>query len=234
MNQSSNSDTPSAAEIEAFGRVLGALRTMLDDKGCEWHRAQTHESLTRYLVEEAAEVVDAIDRCGDAATVAEELGDVLYQVLFHAEIAGRDREGYDLERILNALADKLVRRHPHVFSDRGHMTVAELDAEWEHLKENAAGRERGSRGVFEGVPAAMPTLAKAVKMVDRLRRAGVEEMVRGARDEAQQASATATADERAVGRELLEVIQRSVARGVDADRALRVALIELESQTVKE
>ena len=133
--------------------------------GCAWHEVQTHESLIPFLIEETAEFIDAIERGLPASEVAEELGDVLYQVLFHAAIAERDGEGYDLNSVASRLSAKLQARHPHVFGDRGYMTVDELNAEWERLKEDAAGERRGSRGALDGIPAGMPTLARSAKAV---------------------------------------------------------------------
>ncbi|MFT4231652.1 MAG: MazG nucleotide pyrophosphohydrolase domain-containing protein [Leucobacter sp.] len=165
----------SEAGAAALARVLDTVRTMVSPGGCAWHAAQTHESLTRYLVEETAEFIDAVERGLPADEVRSELGDVLYQVLFHAAIAERDGEGYDLAAVAGALDEKLVARHPHVFGDRGYMSVEELNAEWERLKEDAVGEDRGSRGPLDGIPAGMPTLARAAKVVDRLRRAGLLE-----------------------------------------------------------
>lgn len=149
------------------------VRRMVASEGCAWHAVQTHESLVPYLIEETAEFIDAVESGAPAAEIAGELGDVLYQVLFHAAIAQRDAEGYDLELIDEMLTAKLIARHPHVFGDRGYMSVEELNAEWERLKEAAVGAARGSRGVLEGIPASMPTLARAAKVVERLKRAGL-------------------------------------------------------------
>ena len=152
--------------------VRETVRRLAAPDGCAWHGVQTHESLTPFLVEEAAEFIDAIERGLPAEEVAGELGDVLYQVLFHAAIAERDGEGYDLDAIAEALNEKLIARHPHVFGDRGYMSVEELHAEWERLKEDAAGERRGSRSALAGIPAGMPTLARAAKVIERLKRAG--------------------------------------------------------------
>lgn len=183
---------------------------MSAEGGCAWHEAQTHESLTKYLIEETYEFVDAIES-GRAANVAEELGDVLYQVLFHAAISERDGEGYDLDTVGEALADKLIARHPHVFGDLGYMTEAELNAEWEHLKEAAEGAERGSRHPLEGVPTHMAPLAKAAKVVERLKRA-----------ELLQPQGT-TISEEALGDAMIALVLQANANGIDPDRALRLA-----------
>lgn len=196
------------------------VRTMVDPGGCAWHAIQTHESLTKFLVEEAAECIDAIDRGLPPTEVSGELGDVLYQVVFHAALAERDGEGYDLNTIALDLDQKLRARHPHVFGDRGYMTVDELNDEWERLKEDAAGKRRGSRGVLDGIPAGMPTLARAAKVVDRLCRAGITATPAADED-------PHTASEKQIGDELLAVVQRAYLAGVDPDRALRLAVNRL-------
>lgn len=195
-------------------RLRDVVRRMVQPGGCAWHEVQTHASLTKFLVEESAEVIDAIDRDLRPDEVAGELGDVLYQVMFHAAIAERDGEGYDIDSVADRLADKLIARHPHVFGDRGYMSVDELHDEWERLKEQAAGADRGSREVLAGIPRGMPTLAKAAKVVDRLARAGQAELP----------AEPHMATEAEIGETLLEVVKRANAAGIDPDRALRLAL----------
>lgn len=191
-------------------RASEVVRHMVNPGGCAWHEAQTHASLTRYLIEETYEFVEAVEQ-GSPEDMAEELGDVLYQVLFHAAIGARDGEGFDLDSVGEALADKLIARHPHVFGDRGYMSEAELNAEWEHLKEAAQGDPHGSRQPLEGIPERMETLARAAKVIERLKRAGrlVPE------------GDPITEDD--LGDELLRLIERANANGLDPDRALRKA-----------
>jgi uncharacterized protein YabN with tetrapyrrole methylase and pyrophosphatase domain len=207
-------------EQSQFKRVQSVMTRLLRE--CPWHAEQTHESLTRYLTEEAAEFIDAVGT-DDAA---QELGDVLYQVLFHIAIAERDGDGYDLESVSETLANKLIARHPHVFSDSGYMSVSELNAQWEHLKEAAAGQQRGSRGVLEGIPQAMPTLAKATKVVNRLRRAQHKSVPQGLGEKL--AAANFTEHEIATAIQLLEIIDDADSRGLSPDYLLRRALIEIE------
>lgn len=186
---------------------------MVKPDGCAWHEAQTHESLTRYLIEETYELIEAIDNHAPAAEMISELADVLYQVLFHAAIAERDAEGYDLDTVADALSKKLIARHPHVFGGRGHMTLEELEAEWEHLKEEATGSERGSRHPLQGIPAGLPALARATKTVDRLARAKKLNLTAG----------KAPVNEAQIGQGLLAIVKDAVANGIDPDIALRKA-----------
>lgn len=221
---------------DPLGRAREVVRRMVSPGGCAWHEAQTHETLTPFLVEEGAEFIDAIERGLPAEEVRSELGDVLYQVLFHAAIAERDGEGYDLDSVAGALADKLIARHPHVFGDRGPMTVEELHDEWERLKEDAAGEERGSRGVLEGIPAGMPTLARAAKVVERLKRARlIDPGDAVGRIDDPLAAAIGPDEQRlaelAIGDSMLALVTRANAAGVDPDRALRLAVDRLAERT---
>ena len=196
--------------------VRATMRRLAWPDGCAWHGVQTHASLMPYLIEETAEFIDAVERGLPADDVAAELGDVLYQVLFHAAIAERDGEGYDFDAVAARLNDKLIARHPHVFGDRGYMSVDELNAEWERLKEDAAGERRGSRSALEGIPVGMPTLARAAKVVERLKRAGQLDPVAETRDQP-------ALDEQQLGAAILDLVVRANAQGLDADRALRQA-----------
>ena len=211
-----HSETPANATnvVDALLAAYETVRTMVHTGGCAWHADQTHASLTPFLIEETAEFIDAIERDLPAAEVASELGDVLYQVLFHSVLAERDGEGYDLAAVAAGLNAKLIARHPHVFADRGYMSVDELNAEWERLKEDAAGEARGSRGALEGIPAGMPTLARSAKVIERLKRAGALDAGGSAPSERSEAE---------IGADLLALVREANRAGVDPDRALRIA-----------
>lgn len=213
---------------EQIERVYQTVRRMVSPDGCAWHEVQTHESLTPFLVEETAEFIDAVERELPAEEINSELGDVLYQVLFHAAIAERDGEGYDLETVANTLNEKLIARHPHVFGDRGYMTVEELHAEWERLKEDAAGEERGSRGPLDGIPAGMPTLARAAKVLERLKRARLIDPAAELED------AQASATEEQLGDAMLAIVTQANVAGVDPDRALRMAVDRMAARVMRE
>lgn len=221
-----NTGGAEGSKLSGIESARETVRRMAAPGGCAWHEVQTHESLIPFLIEETAEFVDAVERGLPAEEVAGELGDVLYQVLFHAAIAEREGEGYDLNSVGARLSEKLQARHPHVFGDRGYMTVDELNAEWERLKEDAAGERRGSRGALDGIPAGMPTLARSAKVVERLKRAKLLEvdaplaLEQGA--DSSQASASSTSEE-AIGGEILALVIKANAAGVDPDRALRLA-----------
>jgi len=209
------------------------VRRMLSSGGCAWHAVQTHESLIPFLIEETAEFVDAVERGLPADEVAGELGDLLYQVIFHAAIAERDGEGYDLDIVAERLNEKLIARHPHVFGDRGYLSVEELHAEWERLKEDAAGEPRGSRGALDGIPVGMPTLARAAKVVERLKRAKLLGANAPGADAAPRSRRAASRedDERRIGDALLALVVEANAADVDPDRALRLATARLADRS---
>lgn len=129
---------------------------------CPWTSEQTHESLRPYLLEEAHEVLEALDS-GDGEHLREELGDLLMQIVFHARVAA-DGEGWDIDDVAAGITDKLVRRSPHVFAGGEARTAADVDAAWQAIKSTEKRRER----VDDGIPATLPALARAQKIVERL------------------------------------------------------------------
>jgi MazG family protein len=144
------------------------------DGGCPWDLEQTPETLARYAIEEAYEVEDAVRR-GDTGALVDELGDLLLQVVFHAQLAA-ERGAFRFEDVVEALVDKLVRRHPHVFADAKIESAAEQSEAWEALKTaeraDRAARQGGTAGALEGVPLALPALLRASKLVGRAAREG--------------------------------------------------------------
>jgi MazG family protein len=141
---------PAGGELLRLVDVMGRLRD--PDHGCPWDLEQDHATLRRYLVEETYELLHAIEEQDDTE-LQEELGDVLLQVVFHAQIA-RDRDAFTIDDVARGIADKLVRRHPHVFADGDARTAAEVQENWDRLK----GEEKTRSGPFDGVPAAAPGL----------------------------------------------------------------------------
>ena len=136
--------------------------------GCPWDRAQNHATLKPYLIEETYEVIDAIDN-GNPDSLAEELGDLLLHIVFHARIA--EEEGrFDMEDVCRRIADKLVERHPHVFKEQADLTPSEVVDRWEVIKAN--GRE--SYSVLEGVPRHLPALLKAYRIQEKVGRFGFD------------------------------------------------------------
>jgi len=139
--------------------------------GCPWDLEQTHQSLAPYAIEEAYEVADAAER-GDSADLRDELGDLLLQVVFHAQVA-REAGGFDFADIAQSVADKMERRHPHVFADAVISTAAEQTVSWEMIKaEERQAKEEVSSSVLSDVPVSLPALTRATKLSRRAARVG--------------------------------------------------------------
>lgn len=153
-----------------FNRIMAIMRQLRAPGGCPWDAEQTHESLKRYLLEETYEVMEAIDS-GSDEHLKEELGDLLLQPVFHAAIA-EERGAFTMDDVLNTLADKLVRRHPHVFGD---LAIKDSQAQienWEKIKKMEKGAERPS--ALSGVPPQLPALLKAQKITEKASRVGFD------------------------------------------------------------
>lgn len=189
--------------------LIGVLEKLRAPGGCVWDREQTHASLVQYLIEETFELVDAIE-VGDHAELLEELGDVLYQVLFHADIAA-EAGWFTLEDVAEHMRSKMVARHPHVFGDVSVETSADVVATWEAVK---AVEKAHRTSVLEGIPQGMPSLALADKVLGRAAKVGVERA----------AAASIPATEEELGAQLLAIVVAAKAAGLDSERALRGAL----------
>jgi nucleoside triphosphate diphosphatase len=156
-------------ELEALLALMRALRD--PQAGCPWDREQDFASIAPFTIEEAYEVADAIGR-GDLGRLRDELGDLLFQVVFHARMA-EEAGQFDFAAVARGIRDKLIRRHPHIFSERRAVDVAQLHVSWETHKaqERAAA---GMHGVLSDVPRALPALARAAKLGRRARRVGFD------------------------------------------------------------
>src|SRR5579863_546651 len=158
--------------------LLAIMERLRAADGCPWDRAQTFASIAPYTIEEAYEVADAVER-GDMRHLRDELGDLLFQVVFHAQIASEANQ-FDFEAVAGAICDKLLRRHPHVFGASGPLTQAEQSVVWEDIKaaeRGAANAERAANGEhshLDGVPQALPALMRAYKLSKRAARAGFD------------------------------------------------------------
>ena len=199
-------------------RLLEAVEVMdrlRSPGGCPWDAEQTHESLVPYLIEEAHEAAEALET-GDRAAVREELGDVLLQVVFHARVAAEHEQApFDVDDVAADLVAKLVRRHPHVF-DPAHEGVANAEGVqvgWDAIK----AAEKGRASVLDGIPAALPALARADKVVGRLDRTGLGP------------TADAPVGDALVD-DLLQLVRRARADGRDAEGALRAGVRVLEQR----
>lgn len=194
---------------DALRQAADTMRAVRDR--CVWTQQIDHRALVPYLVEESAELIDAVEE-GDRAELREELGDLLWQVLFHAEIASRDEDDpFDIDDVARGLTDKMVRRHPHVFGDAVAHTPEEVLVHWNAAK----AAEKSSRtSVLDGVSERMPSLALAQKLVSKAARVDVdvEPPTGGPHSEAE------------LGDALLVLVAAARANGWDAERALRERL----------
>lgn len=145
-----------------FDRLVDIMARLRGPGGCPWDREQTRASLKGYLIEEAYEVVEALES-GDRLHLQEELGDLLFQVLFHAQIAAEQGE-FAIADVLRRLSEKMVRRHPHVFGGPAVGSAREALAQWEALKQHEAASQGRPRSVIDGVPRALPALLRAQRV----------------------------------------------------------------------
>jgi tetrapyrrole methylase family protein / MazG family protein len=233
------------AEVMRLVRLMDTLRVE-----CPWDRAQTHGTLMPHLVEECYEVLDALAALdhGDEdayAQLEEELGDLLFQIVFHARLAG-EQHAFDLNDVAGGLYDKLVHRHPHVFGDGAADTPDQVVSNWESIKK----QEKGRRSVTEGIPAGLPALMLAGKLARKSRSVGLEPRTDdGAAPDALLARLTADAsaaaqhpddplssdayaESRLVGELLFAVVELAQRLGVDAEQALRGRALALRDAIV--
>jgi tetrapyrrole methylase family protein/MazG family protein len=170
--------TASASPTYTFPDLLAIMARLRAPGGCPWDREQTHASLLPYLIEEAYEFIDAAES-GDAAHMREELGDVLLQVVFHAQVA-QEAGTFDIDGVVHTLAEKLVRRHPHVFADAAGVDTADkVTAQWDEIKktEKAGDADKADApapGLLDGIPRGLPPLHKAMKISKKAVKAGFE------------------------------------------------------------
>jgi MazG family protein len=220
-----SSDRPYSPGIAAIFEVVARLRA---PGGCPWDREQTHESLRPYLLEETYELLEAIDS-GDDAKMMEELGDLLLQVAMHAEIAA-EQSRFDAAQVSEAVAAKMVARHPHVFGTTQVASADEVLRNWEHQKLHEARESGRDDSVVDRVPASLPALAWALGLQKRAARVGfdytstvetVEAVAEEARELADAADASQTFEE--MGDLLFSIVSLARRLKVNPEDALRVA-----------
>jgi tetrapyrrole methylase family protein/MazG family protein len=151
---------------QEFSRLVEIMHRLRSE--CPWDRRQDHESLRPYLLEETYEVLHALDE-GSCEALKEELGDLLLQVVFHAEIACEE-ERFGMEDVIRGISEKLVRRHPHVFGDVDAPTPGEVIRNWENIKS----QEKAARSVVDGIPGELPALLRLGRLLGKMRQVGVE------------------------------------------------------------
>jgi tetrapyrrole methylase family protein/MazG family protein len=213
---------PSSAQGERLLELVKVMARLRGPDGCPWDREQTHQTLARHLLEETHELLDAIDTGGSDA-IRDELGDLLLQVVFHAQMAAENGR-WDVDDVAGGLVEKLVHRHPHVFGDVEVSGAEEVLTNWERLKADESG---GRGGVDDDIPGTLPALARAAKVQRRAAgwgvgwsdagdaiaalRAGTETLSEGDRERI----------EREIGAVLFAAVAVARLSGVDPEGALR-------------
>jgi len=224
---------PPGAHLLDLVSIMDTLRV-----SCPWDREQTHASLVRYLLEEAYEAVETVED-GDLASLREELGDVLLQVLFHARIAAeRDPGdgGFTIDDVADTLAAKLIRRHPHVFGSTAVSSADDVSRNWEEIKKTerserrvATGADASAPSVLDGVAFGQPALSLAAQLQRRAEGAGMPGVSGGPADPARTGDSgksgepLATGDPAEIGEELMQVVARARFAGLEPELELRAA-----------
>lgn len=224
-------------DLRSFESLVAIVKDLRGPDGCPWDKEQTHQTLTRYAIEETAELVEAIDK-NDKEGICEELGDVLLQVVLHAEIA-RQNGDFAIEDVVNSIAKKMVGRHPHVFSTVKVKDSSEVKSNWHELKL----KEKGSRPLSGGLPTGLPALLASQKIGERTKQhrfdwsnladvfAKVEEELGELKDALK--SGTAAEQYAELGDLLFSIAQLARHLGTDSEQALRTTNQRFESRFLR-
>lgn len=187
--------------------LLTIIDRLMGPGGCPWDQVQTLANLREDLLEEACEVIDAIDLY-EAKEITEELGDLLFVVLFLVRVAEKEGKG-SLQEIVEGIKSKVIRRHPHVFAEIKNLSVSEVDEQWQKLKE----KEKGKQDPFERIPKALPALSRGLEVVKILEKQGRSVQMSESND-----------PEAALGWKLYALVQEAHKEGLNPEQALRGVL----------
>ena len=210
-----------SAAFDDFVAIIARLRA---PEGCPWDRAQTPQTLRRYLLEEAYEALEAID-LGDDQRLKEELGDILLQVILQSQIAS-ESGAFTLDDVIANIHSKMIRRHPHVFGDQQGASVTQIEENWEQIKRAEKKQGTAAASFLADIPKGLPALAESEDMQQRAWRVG---LWNGAADDAERETARALdtwharLDEVSLGAALFRLVDRARREGLDAESALREA-----------
>ncbi len=214
----------------AIEELLAVMAKLRSPEGCPWDREQDHMTLRFHAVEEVYELMDAIES-GDDAEMEEELGDLLLQVVFHCQLAG-ERGAFDFERVARNIADKLIRRHPHVFGDVKVKNVDEVWANWDQIKRaEKKGTKNERPSAFDGIPKHLPSLLRAEKLVKKARKAKLLDGAKAKRSSTRLAEQlfTLAAEAQSRGWSAEELLRRESARRERAWRQAERAAAKTQS-----
>jgi len=215
--------------VKRLEKLMTRLR---GPRGCPWDRRQTHQSLKPYLLEEAHEVLDAIDE-GNPDSLREELGDLLLQVVFHSQLA-KEKGAFNFQQVAKTIGDKLVRRHPHVFGKGASRKIADINRKWEELKRLEKPERKSA---LDGLPKSLPALLRAQRMHEKIsKQGGVEDRVRFEKKLGKSwnrlqrvlARGAAPQKKKALGEFLMLLVRAAQTRGIHAEMALAAASARFE------
>ena len=220
-------------EAEAcFRRLLQTIQTLRSKDGCLWDRKQKKEDMAKYILEETYELIDAIEN-GSPEAIKEEMGDLLFQILFLAHISGEAGD-FRLPDIMNDVNEKMIRRHPHVFGNTSVENIDEIKNNWEDIKRNVEKRNENRRGLFDNIPRSMPTLERAQKVTEAASRVGfdwarTEEVLAKIEEELHEFKSSLAANDSKCIREeigdlLFSLVNISRFVNVNAEESLRASL----------
>jgi MazG family protein len=200
--------------MEAFDALIRVADRLMGPGGCPWDHKQTFDTLKPHLLEETHEVVEAVD-LGETEKMVEELGDLFYLIIFYAKIAEK-QDSFSLREVIEGVCEKLIRRHPHVFGDVQVIDAEDVKINWEKIKSTEK-TASARKGPFEGIPPTLPSVNRAQKIIQRMKRIAPQFL-----------EPTEPCGEEEIGAELFQLIVRAEGSGVDADSALRRALLHQE------
>lgn len=228
--------TPKA--LQGFENLYKILQKLRSPDGCPWDRKQTEKSMAPLILEEAYEVVDAIEG-GDSEKVAEELGDLCMN-LFMTCLIAEEKGLFDASSVFSAISAKLVNRHPHVFDDHGPMEEEHFLHLWEKIKREERKSRNQDTSAVAGIPAALPALQRALRLLDKMKRAGIpmpvlepsEQQCRRLFEDliSMQDIDDATIRDKAAGSLLVDIVLFCVERKINPEMALRAELTDLENK----
>lgn len=204
--------------MDSFNALLEVADKLNGPEGCPWDRKQTFQSLQPYVLEEAHEVVEAVDN-NDDEKIVEELGDLLYTIIFYSKLAERDNL-FTMDDVIDTIREKLIRRHPHVFGDLQLKTEEEVMHRWEKIKKEEKGHQ-DRKSALDGIPPSLPSLAKAQKMVKRMLKAETPLL---------SSFACTSSSEKEIGEGILALVLQAEKSGIDVESAFRRTLSSYEQQ----
>ncbi len=202
--------------MEKFDQLIDIVETLLSPTGCPWDREQTFLSLRPYLIEEVYELIEAI-HLKDASHIAEEIGDLLFHLVFLAKIAEKEKL-FHLEEVVALLNEKLKRRHPHVFTDKKECSISEVEEQWEAIKKLEKGKEQ-RKSFLDAIPKGLPSLAKAQKISQKLSFSCQHPF-----------SVPFFNNEEELGAFLYEVVKQANMQGLNSEQALLKQLMQIEKE----